>query len=175
VADPAPALDPATREALEKLADIAMPAPVAWVPQTWGWVALAVVAVAVSAWAYVRWRRRRRANRYRLEALAELARLEASLDDRAGRAEALVTIPVLLKRTALAAWPRPEVAALSGAAWVEFLRRHAGGATLPEVAARLLADREYRGPEDLVAMSTEDARACARAARAWIERHRVPA
>ncbi|HEY7041103.1 MAG TPA: DUF4381 domain-containing protein [Methylomirabilota bacterium] len=175
MADPTLALDPAARAALDKLADLAVPAPVSWLPQTWGWAALVAAAIAVAAWAWVRARRRRRANRYRVEALARLARLEAALADGATRAAAVAEIPVLLKRTALAAWPRSDVAALSGAAWVDFLRRHGGRPPLSDGAARLLDDREYHGRDELTAMSAEEARACARAARAWIEGHRVPA
>ncbi|HEX4987063.1 MAG TPA: DUF4381 domain-containing protein, partial [Burkholderiales bacterium] len=104
--------------------------------------------LAVAAWALWRWHRRREANRYRREALAELARLE----DVAG-------IPPLLKRTALAAWPRKEVAALSGAQWVAFLR--ASGPL-----ADLLDDAEYSG----VPVPGEQAKA---AAQRWIQEHRI--
>lgn len=175
MADVNPGLDAATRAALEKLVDIAVPAPVSWVPQTWGWAALGVMLLALAAWAIARWHKRREANRYRTEALAELDRIEAHLDDAAGRARALAEIPSLLKRVALAAWPRREVAALSGGPWVAFLREHGGGRGFPETAARLLDDAEYRPRQALGAMGPEEARAFARAARAWIEGHRVSA
>ena len=161
--------------ALEKLADIVVPEPASWLPQTWGWAALAAVALVLAAWEYTRWRRRREANRYRALALRELARLEAALDDDAARVRALAALPELLKRVALAAWPRAEVAPLSGAPWVAFLREHAGRGGLPEAAARLLDDLEYRPSEALARLGAEEAKACARAARAWIEGHRAPA
>ncbi len=170
-----PALDAATRAALERLADVAVPAPVPWVPRTWGWAVLGVLLLALCAWAIVRWRRRREANRYRAEALAELTRLEAALDDDAARARAMAAMPALLKRVALAAWPRPEVAALSGTAWVTFLRAHAGRAVVPDAVARLLDDAEYRSREGPGGIPAAEARAVAGAVRAWIEGHRVSA
>jgi hypothetical protein len=123
----------------------------------------------------VRWRRRREANRYRVEALAELDRLEALLADGATRAPALAAIPPLLKRVALAVWPRSRVAALSADAWVAFLRQHAGGAALTEVAARLFDDVEYRSPQAVQSIGTADAEAIVSAARNWIVSHRVSA
>lgn len=167
-------MDAATRAALEKLADIVVPPPVAWTPQTWGWAALAVLLAALAGWALWRRHRRRIANRYRTEALAELAKLEAMLDDAASRALALEAMPPLVKRVALAAWPRAEVASLSGGPWVAFLRER-GGAPMPDAAARLLDDVEYRSLASLRETSAADAKACAAAVRGWIEGHRVPA
>jgi hypothetical protein len=159
---------------LEGLADIVVPDPVSWYPQTWGWWVLAgAVAVAGLVWA-VRRMRRYLADRYRREALLGWAALAASLDGEGGRAAALAALAVLLKRTALTAWPRAEVASLSGPAWIDFLRRHAGRARVDEPMSRLLDAAEYR-PEALAAFSPSDAHACARAVRDWIECHRVSA
>jgi hypothetical protein len=173
MADTTAPIDAATRATLDKLADIAVPPPVPWLPQTWGWAALGVVLAVLVVWAGIRWRRRRKANRYRVEALAELTRLEAKLGDQTERAEALAAMLGLLKRVALAAWPRAEVASLSGAAWVKFLREHVPGARLPDAAARLLDDGEYR-PRSAGA-TLDEARAVAGAVRAWIRGHRVSA
>lgn len=172
MAEPKPGLDAAAMAALEQLADVVLPAPVSWLPQTWGWAIVALLLLAAAVWALLRWRRYRAANRYRVEVLAELARLEAQLADDSTRGRALAGIPALLKRTALAAWPRSETASLSGAQWVAFLRRQA---EFPEAAARLLDDAEYRPAQALDAVSADDARGCARVARQWIESHRVPA
>ena len=168
---PAP-LDLPTREALEKLADIAMPAPMPYLPQTWGWAALAMIVMAIIGWLAWRAIRRHRANRYRREALAELNALERQLGENSRRPEALAGMAALLKRVALAAWPRPEVAALSGPAWAEFVRSHSGGADVGP-ALRLLDDLEYRG--GLSNLSLPESRQTAAAVHAWIEGHHVPA
>jgi hypothetical protein len=161
-------------DALKGLADIVVPDPVSWSPQTWGWWALAAVLVVAALVLAIRRARRYLANRYRREALEECTALEASLDSESRRAVALAALPVLLKRTALTAWPRAEVASLSGQAWIDFLRRHGGRARVDEPVARLLDAAEYE-PGSLATISPQDAHACARAVRDWIECHRVSA
>jgi len=161
-------------DALKGLADVVVPDPVSWSPQAWGWKVLAGVLLVAALALAVRWVRRFAANRYRREALADLVALEASFDSESGRAAALAEMAVLLKRTALTAWPRDDVASLSGGAWIDFLRRHGGRAGLDARIERLLDDAEYQ-PGLLASVSPQDAHACARTARAWIECHRVSA
>lgn len=174
MADQAPALDAATRVALQQLADIAVPPRISFVPQTWGWAALLVVLLAVAALLVLAWRRRHEANRYRREALVELGRIEAAIADDTSRPQAVLALPPLVKRVALAAWPRGTVAPLSGAAWVAFLGAHAGGRPLPEAASWLFDDAEYRAG-DRAAIGADEARSLAGAVRQWIEGHRVSA
>lgn len=154
--------DPLTALALEKLNDIVRPQPVSWLPQTWGWFALALLLLALIAWAL--WQRHRHcvANRYRREALAEIDRL-------AGTPGAVPGIAEVLKRVALNAWPRAETAALSGAAWLAFLKRHGFSG---EAAARILDDREYQAGSELAEAEAQD---FANEARRWIERLNVSA
>jgi hypothetical protein len=163
-----------SRDPLAGLADIAVPDPVSWYPEAWGWWVLAGALFVAALVLAIRWARRFVANRYRREALEEWAALEASLDSESRRATALAELAVLLKRTALSAWPRAEVASLSGRAWTEFLRSHGGRAGVDERMARLLDDAEYQ-PGSLGTVSRQDAHACARAVRDWIEGHRVSA
>jgi hypothetical protein len=161
-------------DALKDLADIVVPDPVSWTPQTWGWWVLAGALLVAAVLLAIRQVRRFMANRYRREALQEWAALEASLASEDRRAAALGELAVLLKRTALSAWPRDEVASLSGRTWIDFLRRHGGRAGIDERMERLLDDAEYH-PAALASVSLSDAHACARAARHWIECHRVSA
>jgi hypothetical protein len=171
IGEPAHVVSP---EALKGLADVVTPHPVSWFPHTWGWWALAGVLLAGALALTVHRVRRYLANRYRREALAACAALDASLDREGGRAAALAELAVLLKRTALSAWPRDEVASLYGRAWIEFLTRHAGRARVDEGITRLLDAAEYR-PGTLASVSSQEAHACARAVRDWIESHRVSA
>lgn len=157
-----PGPDPLTTLALEKLDDIVLPQPVSWLPQTWGWLALALLLVALVAW--VLWRRHRRyvANRYRREALAEIDRLTAIQG-----VGAMTGIAEVLKRVALKTWPRAETASLSGAAWFAFLKQHDFSG-----APQFLDDLEYRAGADL---AEDDVRQFADDARRWIERFHVSA
>jgi hypothetical protein len=173
MADAAVSLDATTRAALQKLADISMPQPVSWMPQTWGWAVLAVAVMALLGWAIARGLRRYAANRYRREGLSELDRIQARLADDGARGEALAALPELLKRVALAAWPRTEVASLSGKSWIAFLQAHAGKADFPDTATGLLDDLEYRSKQPV--MDAEEARHITSAVRNWIEDHVVSA
>lgn len=168
---PSPALDQATQDTLRQLADLAVPPPIGWVPQTWGWAMLAGVVIMLAGWLAWRGMKRRAANRYRREALQMLDRLEAGLTDDEQRAAAVLAMAELLKRVALAAWPRAEVATLSGHAWIQFLREHDGASRLPDEFATLLDDLEYRAPTPFQNM--DESRRWAGAVRKWIEGHRV--
>src|SRR5262245_1027939 len=96
---------------LSNLRDLALPAEVALWPPAPGWWVVAAVAVASAAILSVAAVGRHRRNAYRREALRELDRVDPG------------GISTVLKRAALAAWPREQVAALSGAAWLAFLDR----------------------------------------------------
>ncbi|MGH8387515.1 MAG: DUF4381 domain-containing protein, partial [Pseudomonas sp.] len=82
---------------IEQLKEIALPAPVSYAPQTWGWWVLlgllVLTALIIAARRYWQWKR----DRYRREALARLAQLQQRSDD----LNALRELPELLKRTAI--------------------------------------------------------------------------
>jgi hypothetical protein len=173
MADAAVTLDATTRAALQKLADISVPAPVSWMPQTWGWAVVGVAVMALLACAIARGLRRYAANRYRREGVRELDRMQARLADDGARGETLAALPELLKRVALAAWPRTEVASLSGKSWIAFLQAHAGKADFTDAAAGLLDDLEYRAKHPV--MDAQEAKHISSAVRDWIEDHVVSA
>jgi len=114
------------------------------------------------------WRR----NRYRREALAALAQLEAQLGDAAQRDSALRAVPALIKRCALVAWPRARTASLSGPDWVTFLGAHTTGRLDPALQ-RLLAEGEYHPPGGMQAVDAAQAKAILAGARQWVSSHRV--
>lgn len=131
------------------------PPPVSMMPQTWGWAVLAVALAVLAGWLIWRWIAHRRANAYRRAALAEL--------DRAGSDAA--EIAAILRRAALAGYPRAQVAGLTGADWLEFLNQTGGDFDAATGAALLAAP--YRG--DAAADP-----AVRKAAEGWIRRHRRP-
>lgn len=103
------------------LKDIPEPTPVRYMPQTAGWLVLGgIILLGLLVCVFLKWRKWMR-NRYRREAQAELAAIESAVVDPARRAEALASIPALVKRTVLAWAPRQQVAPMSGDAWLRYL------------------------------------------------------
>lgn len=158
--------DPAS---LDRLHDIVVPAAVPWWPPAPGWlwflaaVMLGVLGVLVRV--VIGWQQ----NRYRREALAELARLEAVAADSTGcAADALCGLSELLKRTALTAFPRQQVAALTGPAWFEFLDRSGGTRFSAGVGAAL--EGGVYGTSD----AATDLHGLFEEVRDWIRHHQVP-
>ena len=145
------------QQALEGLNDVVAPEPVSLVPRTVGWWVLAAVVVttlvALTALAWQRYRR----HAYRRAALAMV------------ESTPLTELPALLKRVALAAAPRTDVASLTGDAWLAFLDRTGGGVDFTNGPGRKLASVSYApAPEDSATV-TELRTLAAR----WVRTHRV--
>jgi len=144
---------------LDKLHDFYQPPPPAWTPQTIGWYVVFAIAGLLVVWMIVHNIRRWFTNRYRREALRELVVLTPD------------QFSSLLKRTALATWPREKVASLSGDSWLSFLSetggnslfQHAPGNRIEEVALRPTT------------ISSEDEEQLRKLTAEWIRRHRVQA
>lgn len=153
---------------LERLHDIVVPSPVALWPPAPGWYWVLAFLAACLAYGlfkmFCSWQK----NRYRREALAELRSIGAAASDGQQLAAAHARLATLIKRTALSAFPRSQVAALTGDAWFAFLDRTAKtdafskgiGATLEESAYQTSSHAQ----NDEVAAHV----------RHWIKRHRVP-
>ena len=148
---------------LNLMHELVMPEPVAWLPQTPGWwiiLGWVLAVLLLLAWQFAK---RRRRNRYRRDALAELEAVSAAPE--LGPAESAQHIAALLKRTALAAYPRDEVAALYGADWAQFLKDSSGNDRQIADAADMLAAAAYR--------LDADGSVLARPASRWIRLHRA--
>jgi len=151
---------------LAQLRDYHLPEPVGWWPPAPGWWLLALLTLILMGlllrglW---RWRTRRIARR---AALGELKTLEAEYA-RGGDANALLRgVSRLLRRFALARFPRRQVAGLGGEPWLAFLQRqHPDGGFL-DGPGRLLLDAPYR-PEPAVRQLPE----LVQLARRWISRN----
>lgn len=125
---------------LGDLVEVVSPEAISWLPQTAGWAclgALLLVWLLRSGWRRLRYWYR---NRYRREAAARLQQLAANDGDEAW----LVELNKLVKLTALAAFPREQVARLSGDEWTEFLNCHCSTTPFSDEQCRLLAIGAYR-------------------------------
>jgi len=147
------------RAPLDKLHDFYQPPAPPWTPQTVGWYLLFAIAALFILWAIVHFAREWIANRYRREALRELALLPPP------------KFSALLKRTALTAWPREKVASLSGEPWLRFLDESARDDQFHRAPSNRIEELALQ-PESL---SSEDEQTLRQAAAAWIRRHRVQA
>jgi hypothetical protein len=157
-----PDVDPGS---LDRLHDIATPPTVPWWPPALGWFVVAGIALAalgLVAWlGIVRWQH----SRYRREALSELDRI--ARDPRASSSVAHVA--ELVKRVALAAYPRDRVASLTGDAWLAFLDATGGTDAFTRGAGRVLKDAAYR--KEAVG-NRSDFVNLAGVVRQWIAHHR---
>jgi Domain of unknown function (DUF4381) len=123
---------------LSQLRDIHLPAAVPWWPPAPGWWALVALLLIAAGLVYVIYARRRR-NRWRGSALTELARLRDASPQRLLR-----EVSVLLRRVAISRFPRHDVAALTGEAWLAFLDRSLGdGAAFQSGVGRVLLSGPY--------------------------------
>ena len=131
------------------------PATISMWPQTVGWIWVLVALILLTAVASWLWLRQRRANAYRRAALVAL---KAAGDDPAKIAD-------VLRRTALAAFAREDVAQTHGASWLAFLDQAAHPMDFSGCeAGRVLAAAPYRPQaphRDLPAMAAR-----------WIKIHR---
>ncbi|MET0949428.1 MAG: DUF4381 domain-containing protein [Pseudomonas sp.] len=184
---------------IDQLQEIALPVPISYAPQTWGWwvlLGLLVMAVLlVGARRYWQWRR----DRYRREALVRLAELQSHSD----QLNALRELPELLKRVALsmpcpvgarlarepgAAVPQRDrvivlrgqasllqgLAALGGEDWQAFLVRHSAQ-PLPADFSQQLALLAYAPDATLQALPPEQRQQLFDTCKLWVEHHHVAA
>lgn len=117
---------------IDGLVEPAEPSPVSLVPQTWGWAVVLLLLLGLAVWLGRRWVVRRHANAYRRVAARAVAEATTAAD-----------IAVVLRRAALAAYPRTDVAGLTGQDWLAFLES-SGGLPIPPVTGAELLAAPYR-------------------------------
>lgn len=151
---------------LHGIIEISLPEPVVWDFSAPGWTGVAmIIAAALSHRLWKVWRAWQR-NAYRRAAMRELdSWREQPWPSR------IRGYPRLLKSVALHAFSRDEVAALSGAPWIGFLRQVAPRARLDDEVAALLLAAAYR-PSEHCNIDEQLARRCEQWVRDWIRWHR---
>ena len=112
-----------------------MPPLISMWPETVGWIWVGVTAAALFAIVLIKWRQFRKANAYRRAAVAALS---AAGDD-------ATAIAGILRRAALAAYPRDKVAALHGEAWLRFLDKTGAKAGFDTDTGHKMLRAPYRG------------------------------
>jgi hypothetical protein len=156
---------------MSNLEEIGVPDPVPFRPETAGWYLLTGLLLLVALWFAWRFYRKWRANAYRREALKELSEIEGLIESEADQPQALQSIPELLKRVALAAYPRSRVAELSGEAWLGFLDGTVGSTEFTRGLGRLLPDLAY-DPAAASKITDTESKDLVELAGAWIRHHK---
>jgi len=151
---------------LQNLNDILLPESAALWPPAPGWYVVIAVLLVLLTWGLFRALKAWRKDTYRRQARQELVSILAG-----GEASA-IQIPPLLKRAALAAWPRQDVAGLNGRAWHAFLDRTAATDRFCSGAGDVL-DRLSYGASGGYRPSQADIETLGAAAAHWLKHHRA--
>jgi hypothetical protein len=149
---------------LDRLHDIVIAPPVPWWPPPPGWYVVGSIVLAAVGLGVLLAIERFQRNRYRRVAIRELERI---LHDPAPLP--LTEIAELTKRVALAAYPRDQVAALTGDAWLLFLDATGETRAFTEGVGQVLKDAAYRRDSS---SGIADLKPLAEVIRHWIGHHR---
>ncbi len=161
--------DPAS---LQNLNDIVLPIAASWWPLAGGWYFLIGLLLIALAWFSYHSIRRWINDRYRRAALRELQLLEAALEKPEKRDSSLRQLPTLLKRTALSAYPRSQVASLTGKDWYTFLNSKVQTPLFSAASATTLENISYSvGP--LTDIDTQASMELISAGRLWMKQHQA--
>jgi len=149
--------------------EMMLPPPVSWWPAAPGWKVLGVILIVWLMLLGIRRIRRWWRNRYRRVALQQLARIEQQAGGR--WRDIVAVLPYYLKVTALQAYPRSEVASLSGDAWTRFLDAHYAGPPFASGVGKKLLAVAYLPPSQWHIDEAEAAQLQSMAHQ-WIATHR---
>ncbi len=153
---------------LAKLHDIHLPEAIGWWPLAIGWYVLAVLLLlSVFVGLYTLHRRQQHAYPKR-QALRLLEQYQQQHQQSADSHMISARISELLKRVALAYFPRDKVAALQGAEWIEFLNRTGTGVEFHQVSYELL-ELPYQSKPDQQGLDT-----LFLMAQRWIKQRKKP-
>lgn len=148
---------------LNRLRDIAEPDAVSWWPPAIGWwILFAAILVGLVIIGFRMWLRYR-ADAYRRAAISALDSATTSAD-----------VSEILKRAALVAFPRSDVASLSGAAWCRWLGE-TGSASVPDSIQKALTAGVFAPEFDSGSGDLSNPVELREFAESWIRNHRNPA
>jgi uncharacterized membrane protein len=153
---------------LHGIDEVILPESISLIPQTIGWKIVGVLLIAYILWrSFLAWRLWQK-NWYRREGLQVLAKIKSVVDG--GKTNAVSQLPALLKSVALQAYPRGEVAQLSGQLWLDFLDSKLVDKKFNAANALLMV---AYSPMDSWQLSAEDVQTLFLSCENWISSHAV--
>ncbi len=105
---------------LDQLADIHLPDSVSWWPIAPGWWILLTLLIITLIGCFI-WHRRKQQNYYRVIAQQELAAIYTQYQQTQDAAAYLHSLSVILRRTAITAYPHTFNASIKGTDWLNWL------------------------------------------------------
>ena len=147
--------------------EILLPCDISLLPTAPGWQFLGMLIGIYVFYRTIQFSRLWFKNRYRrvaLNAIAERGRHNSSPIDVAGK------LPFYLKATALQAYPRQQIAAMSGQQWLSFLDSQSEGVYFSGPIGVKLLSIAYQAKSDWH-LTTDEAESLIRMSQTWIKHH----
>jgi len=129
---------------LDDLRAISLPQPVSFRPAAGGWIIIGIIAMIAIRLLFIAVKKYR-SNAYRREGLHLLKELQINSNN-SRSATVAANISVILKRAALATYPREQVASLTGNEWLCFLDKTYEENKFSSKPGSLLGDTVHRKP-----------------------------
>jgi hypothetical protein len=161
------------QQPIANLHDIVLPDAISYIPQTAGWYVLGMLFFSLLLFLTYRIFRHHQANLYRKTALLELSSIERTIMNPETRADGLNSLPVLVKRVALAGFSRPQIASLSGASWLAFLDETGGISGFSGPAGQVLLAAAYSSSSELEKTPMSSIEGLVGLIRLWIRKHKA--
>lgn len=148
--------------------EIILPDAVSWWPSAPGWQVLGVLASLFVIYQSYRRVKRWWRDRYRREALRQLAQAQQQAGERLQ--DIVIKLPYFIKVTALQAYPREDVASLSGNEWLNFLDAHYTGPSFSNGIGKKLLSVAYL-PQQRWQINDAECNTLINMSRQWITKH----
>ena len=158
----------ASEDPLAQLRDLHLPQAVADWPPALGWWLLAGLVLFGLVWFMRALYRRYQSNAYRRFAQRELTAIVAEHATTQDARRALSALQFLMKRVAMTAFNRAEVAALTGVAWIQFLDATSATSQFSLGPGELLIDGPYEATQD---HSSQELTALFSLCGEWLKNH----
>ncbi|OMH33681.1 DUF4381 domain-containing protein [Motiliproteus sp. MSK22-1] len=163
----APSSPVTSPDPLAQLKDLHLPEAIDFWPPAPGWWLLAFIGLSLLAWAVIKCRNHINRNRYRKLALKELQQMYEDFSKHGNSGLFLQQLSQLLRRVALIAFPRHQVASLQGRKWLQFLADSSELRGFVDGEGMVLASGPYEPTVDY------DPQVLMSLASAWFQQHRV--